>query len=230
MLKITEILNFPDGTPVDAVQGKISAVYPARTVTNPKGSSTVQNAELSDIAGNKIKLTVWDHPDLTPLKDNEYVLHNTGDKRYPGIKVKHGSYVASKDGRNHKVGDTVKTIELNVNKHGCFQHIEVYNQSKPAGATPAAPASKPVAAEPGPDVPHPYPQAVKAQGIHGATVGMAVKAALDILAHNGEPITIDSIRGTAYEVASEIIRLSQKLEAGRLAPEGKKNEDSDVPY
>lgn len=226
MIKLTEIQNFPDGTPIDAIQGRITAVYPARSVSNAKGTSTVQNAELSDVGGNMVKLTVWDHPDLEPLKDKEYVLHNTGGQRYPGIKVKHGSYVAKKDGRAHKAGDTVKTLELNVTKNGCFQHVEVYNQSKPADKPAAEPVSKPTSA-PNQGLGVHTTGFAKSEGsyINGAKVGMAINCATQLLvagaeAHGGFPaddVLIDRIDW----MASQIITLSNRLESGKLHAVGR---------
>ncbi len=213
MQKILDILNYPDGTPIDAVQGRITAVYPSKTIAGRNGPVTVQNAELSDVGGNKIKLVVWDHPDLAPLKDKEYVLHNTSSKKaYPGIQVKIGSYVANKAGKNHQVGDTVKTFELKVSKEGCFQHIEVFNQSKSPDKASAEPASRPAAAQTGGQV------GGSSQGgyINGASVGMAVNNAIQVLMHNG-PIDPATFKTRIWNIASEILEVSQKLERGVVA-------------
>lgn len=226
MIKLTDISNFPDGTPIDAIQGKVTAVYPARSVTGAKGTSTVQNAELSDVGGNKIRLTVWDHPDLNPLKDNEYVLHNNGGTRFPGIKVKHGSYVAQKDGRNHKAGDTVKTLELNVTKNGVFQHVEVYNQSKPAGSAPAEPVSKPATGVSN----ETRVQTTTSTQINGASVGMAIKAAIDIILAKGREDSPDLIK-EIHSLASAIVKIGQSMEKGDLCDKTKGNDlEEDAPF
>ncbi len=212
MQKILDILNYPDGTPIDAVQGRITAVYPSKTIAGRNGPVTVQNAELSDVGGNKIKLVVWDHPDLAPLKDKEYVLHNTSSKKaYPGIQVKIGSYVANKAGKNHQVGDTVKTFELKVSKEGCFQHIEVFNQSKSPDKASAEPASRPAAAQTGGQV------GGSSQGgyINGASVGMAINNAVKIITE-GEGYNPELFAKQLYVIASDIIRVSQHMEKGNL--------------
>ncbi len=133
MHTIPEIKNFPAGAVIEAVQGKISAVYERRNINGQHGPTTVQNAELQDGAGNKIKLSVWDHPDLTELKGKEYVLHSSqaGAKRV-GVSVKHGSYTP----KNSDIAQ--KTIELTVNKKGVFQYIQVYQDmhGKQNGSTP----------------------------------------------------------------------------------------------
>lgn len=242
MQKITDILNFPDGTPIDAIQGRISEVYAYEKKTGQKGPYTLQKAYIADVGGNKIKLTVWDHPDLAPLKGNEYVLHNTGGTRYPGIKVRIGSYVATKDGQQHKAGDTVKTLELNVTKNGCFQHVEVFNQNKPAGATPATPVSKPVEAQIGGQV----GGSAQSAYINGQTVGMAINNAVKIICE-GAGYNPETFSKQLHVIASDIIRISQTIEKGNLAggtpktveakpepaktvPVASPEQDEDVPF
>ncbi len=212
MIKLTDINNFPDGTPIDAIQGRIVEVYEYQRKTGQKGPYTLQNAYIADVGGNKIKLTVWDHPDLAPLKGNEYVLHNTGGTRFPGIKVRLGSYVAKKDGQQHKAGDTVKTLELNVTKNGCFQHVEVFNQSKPAGAAPAEPVSR-AASTPSVNTGGQAPS----QGyINGQTVGMAINNAVKIITE-GNGYNPETFAKELYVIASDIIRVSQHIEKGNLS-------------
>ncbi len=212
MIKLLDIQNFPDGTPIDAIQGRISEVYDYEKKQGQKGPYTLQKAYISDVGGNKIKLTVWDHPDLAPLKGNEYVLHNTGGTRFPGIKVRLGSYVAKKDGRDYKAGDTVKTLELNVTKNGCFQHVEVFNQSKPAGQTPAEPVSRPPTVVGGTPT-HGVP--VHAN-INGMTVGMAINNAVKIITE-GNGYNPETFAKELYVIASDIIKVSQHIEKGNLS-------------
>lgn len=217
MQSIASILNFPDGTPIDAVQGRITAVYPSKTFAGRNGPATVQNAELSDIAGNKIKLVVWEHPDLGPLKDKEFVLHNTSQKKaYPGLQIQIGSFVAKKDGKSHKAGDTVKTFELKVTKEGCFQHIEVYNQNKPAGSPAATP---PAATERAPEARSGGQVGGSAQTgyINGASVGMAVNNAVKIIC-DIEGYVPETFAKQLFTIASDIIRVSRHMENGNLAP------------
>lgn len=72
-------------------------------------------------------------------------------------------------------------------------------------------------AQTGTPVPAPSAPAV-ADGkkpINGQTVGMAVKAAIDVHVATGTPITKKSI----WKLASQIIRVSQYIEQGHLDPE-----------
>lgn len=58
----------------------------------------------------------------------------------------------------------------------------------------------------------------------GVTVGMAINNACNLAANRG-----DTNMDTVYQIASDLIRLSAKLQAGELAPESPAN-DQDVPY
>lgn len=58
----------------------------------------------------------------------------------------------------------------------------------------------------------------------GVTVGMAINNACNLAVERG-----DSNMDTIYHIASDLIRLSAKLQAGELAPESPAN-DQDVPY
>lgn len=207
--KITEILGFPHGTPIEAVQGTVVAVYDRREIPTKYGPNTVQTAVLKDVAGNQIRFTVWGHPDLSPMKDKEVVIHSPK----PGaVKVKHDTYTP-KEGKPG-AGIPKRTVELEVSKAGQFQFVEVYHQQ--SGQT----AGSPAAANPSPsgtiqdqshgDVAGPAQKAVKA--IFGATAGLGVNnARLECEAAGVEP-TEDEL----WKRASKYVRVSLKIERGEL--------------
>lgn len=216
MHQITSLLQFPDQTPVDAVQGTITNVYERRTLETKFGPKTTQSATLKDVAGNSIRVSCWEHPALEPLLNKEVVLHSTNGK---GVKVKHGSYTAKK---GDKAGQVVKTVELDVSKAGVFQFVEVYNQTTGASA-PTIPANAPSAALAGQSGPTPgvhTPQAGSAVKIDsrptpvvfGATVGMAINCACANLTARGQSLDPKAV----WVVASDIIRVAQALEQGKL--------------
>lgn len=122
---IPEILHMPDKTLVVEVQGTITAVYERRD--NPTATAkSVQNAELQDSAGNKIRLSAWDHPDLTPLKGKEVMLHSNRNRsgQLKGVAVRAGTFKGK------------PTVELTVGRDGTFQLIEVYKARTPEASEP----------------------------------------------------------------------------------------------
>lgn len=207
MNSIQVVKTWPNDATVEAIQGKIDKVYPANTTASGK---VVQNAILVDAGNESVKLVVWDHPDLKPYEGKEVVLHSNraGNGRFGGVTVKHGSYVAKKDGKNHKEGDTIPTFELSVSKLGTFQLVEVYN----AQAGKSAPVSS--------EAPTKAEELVKSNstGVHGQTVGMAINNTCDNLTARGETLEPDVI----WKIASSIIRVAQKLEKGELADEAER--------
>lgn len=214
MTTIVQALGYADGTAIDEIQGKLTNVFPLK----PTARGSVQNAELSDVGGNKIKLTVWDHQDLAPHKGRDIYLHAyKPNPKYPAIKVVHGSYVASKDGRGHKAGDTVKTIELSLSKNAVLQYVEVAHQ-KPIEDKPIdiGDACEIRVTDEGKSV-----DAPKVSHIQGMTVGMALNNAVQILKHNG-PIDLGTLPKQLYSIASDIIRVSQHIEKGNLSPKAEK--------
>lgn len=228
MNTITDIQKWPDGAVVEAVTGRVAKSYDYKNITTKYGEKTVQNAEFQDAGGNKIRLTVWEHPDLKALEGKEVVLHSSRgrDGKPKGVSVKLGSY---KD---------KPTFELSVGKDGQFQIVEVYAQQNPNVAV----------------VPPGAPNAVKSDSsqccgassktIHGATVGAAINNACANLTARGEDLDPKKV----YVIASELVKVALHMESGNLyAPKSaeKKTEpvadkptepaqatplDEDVPY
>lgn len=206
MNTIKELKTWPSEATVEAVQVKVARTFEYRTVNTANGQKTVQAAELVDGAGEKIRISAWEHPDLKALEGKEVVLHSnkSGNGKFGGVVVKHGSYT-------NKSGVSVATIELSVSKLGTFQLVEVFKANGGSGATqPSTQASEPVKSQ-GNGV----SGAPTAQYVHGATVGMAINQACQNLTHLGNDLTEDDV----WRLASRLIRVAQKLEAGNLAPE-----------
>jgi len=195
MITISQILTLPDQCPVDAVQMKITGVFPRKTNIGQYKTS-VQNAEGQDIAGNKVRLCVWGHADIEPYKGKDIVL-SSGPKG--GVKVKHGKYT-------NKNGEEVKTVELEVSKSGQFQYVEVHKAQSEASGGVSAPT-------PGP-TPQKAPEARNGQinPIHGATVGMAINQACSYVIASGGGLDPKAI----HMIASDIVRVALVMEKGDL--------------
>lgn len=205
MQNLADIINLPEGTVIDAVQVKVAAVYERKTGVGKTGQSTVQSCELQDGLGNKLRASCWDHPDLTPLRGKELVLHSTqGQRGLAGVAVRFNTY-------NNKT-----SVELTVSRAGQFQLVEVHS----ASTSPAKALSRPVEAVQAPDHSKvaakvkdaPTGQGTGKAGIYGATVGMALNNAQAECASTGEAPTEEAI----WQKASKYIRVAQKLEAGDL--------------
>lgn len=176
----------PDKSIVDEIQVTVVEVYPAKTW---QGKS-VQDVKLADASG-QIKASLWEHPDATPLKGKEFILHSSksGNGRFGGVQVKN---------------DNVKyPASLSISKSGIFQHVQVYHQQSGQPAVEQKPASH--------DVPTPQP-ASGPRPINGQTVGMAVNNACANLTARGETLNPKVIK----IIASSLIKVAGELERGEL--------------
>ena len=156
---------------------------------------------LEDIAGAKIRVTVWDHPDMTEHKGKEYVFH--AGKSGKGLEVRHGSFTSKQSGQ------TVNTVELSMSKAGQMQYVEVYKAQNPAsGATPS-PAATEVAVSPS------RPIGSAPMPINGAKVGMAINNAVNLIVADGTQFEDHkALMRQVGVIASDLIELSNWLEAG----------------
>ncbi len=206
--KITEALSYPNGTPIEAIQGQITAVYERKDMGVGKyGPWSLQNAVLQDVGGNKIRVCVKSHPDITPFKGKEVVIHG----KEGAIKVKHDKYTPGPGKKNEGVEQ--KTIELDVSKVAQFHSVEVYNQSKPESASPATPVSSPstaVSQQTNTNIAGSHQNGVKP--IFGATAGLGVNnARLEC-----EAAGVDPTEQALWEKASKYVRVALKIERGDL--------------
>ncbi len=218
MNSIQTVKTWPNDAVVEAIEGKIAKVYEVKTVGTANGPKTIQNAELQDASGNKIRLAVWEHPDLKPLEGKDIALHSTrgGTGKFGGVKVVHGSYVAKKDGNGHKAGDSIPTLELSVSKSGAFQLIEVYRAN--TGTTAPAPAQA------GVPLAEPAGVPTRQASIHGATVGAAINNACANLTARGEDLDPKKV----YIIASALVKVALHMESGKLhEPKTKEQESHD---
>lgn len=199
MQTIAQIRTYPNKAPVEAFQAKIVAVYEYRKMPSKfgPGDTSAQNIELADIAGNKIRATVWEHPDLTEHKGKEYVFH--AGRNGKGIEVRHGAY------KNKTTGQEVATVELSISKAGQLQYVEVYRANNPAAGVPEA-AKAPDSA--GATQGSPSPHKAAPMPINGAKVGMAINNAVQLMV----AADIEYSRDALKKVAKEIIEVSNELE------------------
>lgn len=190
MTTIAQALSYPNGTPVDGLLVKIDKVWgPPKPVNGKYGQTSVQNISLIDVAGNKIRCSVWGKPDLTPNTGHDVAIQATNGK---GLKVVHKPWT-------DKNGVAQKGIELEISKDVNLQ----LGMQAGVGAQATAPAGPQA---PIPSIPSP------SGAIRGEKVGMALNNACNSLASEGVAITKKSL----WERASLIILVGNQLEAGNL--------------
>lgn len=191
-ITIKEILQLPDNTALESIQGLVTEVYKIREV---KGGKTVQDAKLRDGSGAEIKLSVWDHQDISTYKGKEVII-SSGPKG--GLKVQLDTY------RQPHVNT------ISVSRTGTFQYLQVHQAQTGAPVSANQPVSAPVAqvSSGGPVGGHGSGPVV----VNGAKIGMVLNNACLFLTSAGEPFNVDRV----HEIASELLKLSTKLENGEL--------------
>ena len=161
---------------------------------------------IADGAGTKMRVTVWEHDDIMPLKGKELIIHGSknGKGVFGGINVKHDSYPSKKETNPDGTPKVINTIELSIAKNGLFQEVAVFHQSK--GTAPApAPISEATSSNTA------YASGGQSY-VNGQTVGMAVKLAGDIILSEG--YNADTFQPRLITLASQIIKVSKYLEQG----------------
>jgi hypothetical protein len=213
MQSIISALGFPSGTPIDTIEGRVGAVYDHTPLNTKFGPTTVQNATLEDIAGNKIKMSVWGHADLTPLRNMDVVITSAKDGK--GVVVEHTSY-------KNKAGIEVSGVQLKISKYGQFQKVEVWKAQNGGNPSPSASQGP---STPSQDVKSPVIDAagtVKGflvsgtqQVVRGDKVGMSLKAAVDLVVHGVVKVEDDGLEATLHQTAAMLIKVSNELEQGK---------------
>jgi len=188
MTTITQCLMYPNGTPVDGLLVKLDKVWgPPKLLAGKFGPTSVQNISLVDVAGSKIRCSVWGHADLTSITGQDVALQSVNGK---GIKVVHKPWT-------DKNGAAQPGIELEISKDVVFKTATMSSGATTSVLVPQTA----IAANPSPS-----------GHVFGATVGMALNNAVLSLNAQGLPIT----KRALWELASLIITVSKQLEAGNL--------------
>jgi len=227
LLTIKTLKEMPEMV-IPGTQGTLVEVKDHRQVNGAKGPTTAQDFKLQD-QNDWIFGTVWGKPDISPWAGKRvlFVSNKTGNNKLAGVSIKERP---SKDGSK-----TYKNIY--VTAAGTLHDPDTYESSK---GVPAPQQQAPVEAQPAPQaqqqapfVPKPamkqlpqkdmplmtYAQAFP-NAVNGQTVGMSVKAAIDILIASGAvkdgKFADDALFGAVHRLASGIIGVSQRLERGDL--------------
>jgi len=225
LLTIKQIKEMP-AMVIPGVQGTLVEVKEHKQVQGAKGPTTVQSFKIQE--GNDWLFgDAWGMQDLSPWRGQHviFVSNKTGNNKIAGVQIKEKP---SQDGSK-----TYKN--LSISGVATLHDKDTYESSKgvPAPQQQAPVAAPPQAQQQAPFVPKPaikqppqkdmplmtYAQAFP-NSVNGQTVGMSVKAAIDILIASGAvkdgKFADDALFGAVHRLASGIIGVSQRLERGDL--------------
>jgi hypothetical protein len=122
MKTVDDILNLEPGEIVTEVQGKLLNIKDRKSGTNAKGAWSVQQGELMDATG-KVKLKVWNHPDIAPMNGREVTIkaHHNDKHGWSGAIAADDTY------------QDIVTRELKITATGLILPV---NGQQPQPATP----------------------------------------------------------------------------------------------
>jgi hypothetical protein len=188
-----------DGELVVQTSGVIKVAFARKAGEGEKGPWSVQHFVLQD--GNaEIKVKAWNKDDVLPLKGKKVALlcGKDGHGKLSGLAITEEEYQ----------GKTSKILELNTRG-------ELVRYDAPQEAPEASPDDGDLGPQPSKEPAQRTPTAKPdAKWIPmGPTVGMAINNACANLTARGlelEPAAV-------YNVASDLLRVSQRLEGGKLA-------------
>jgi hypothetical protein len=189
MNTISTIQNFPNRTPLETVQGRITSVFEYEPQETKYGPTTKQNLYLEDSTG-KIKVESWGQPDLSGLKGREVVIQANGTGK--GVSVSHNTWKGKTE------------VRLSLSKAANVQPV-----GEPANA--GSVQNKAVPAHVGTKT---TTSASNGSYVEGAAVGMAINKAVDIMIEGGfapdGSVDFDEL----HRIASGIYKVSERMKAG----------------
>lgn len=87
-ITIKDALNFPEGTPIPRITGKVSLIWDRTTGEGKWGTWFKQAGLMEDAEGNKIVFTVWDKPDMSDYKGRTVIFRSAPNAKKPSITLK----------------------------------------------------------------------------------------------------------------------------------------------
>lgn len=187
--------------PVVAVSGVIEYIGQRRTGNNANGEWSVQNVTLQQ-GNDKMPVAFWNRDELPQSLKGKLVTLTSfkGQKGWTGLKTKDGK---DKEGNLRRELDASKSADL----------VEGDLSVPNAPSAPPTPPAHQNAPNAKPDT-----KAAIPAGVFGGTVGMALNKSIDTMNAIGTDWFTKQGQKELWERASAIIRISQALEAGKIAP------------
>ena len=211
---IQDILTMEEGLPVLCARGKIVKLYKPKTGESDKGPWSFQSGLLSD-GQSSVKFTLNSREELPQTFLNKQVVltAQNGNHGWTGLKTKDEEY----NGKVTRVLWVTPTADIQIVTEG-GQPVEDYppTPQQDAGPVRRGPAPHDTSAAPAQT-----PTRAAHNPVFGGTVGMCLKEACAIVNALGtDPFSPDYYR-QVHEIASDLIRVSLNLEAGKLSPSAK---------
>lgn len=224
-LTIAQIKELPVGSPVPVVVGTLVSVYDYKTNIG-RNDSTCQSAILKDTNGDEIRINIWNQGDYKSRKGADVRIVAAFDKGKCSTHVIENKHY------------NPPAIELQLSKATVIL-VSGANTPAPTKQTPQEPKESAAPSEaqadgaathpPKTDGPQPPPAARGPRPVNGQTVGNAMKLAIDIVMKAFEEYSEEATKLHDYiempefsikvhQVASDLIRIAQRLEKGYLAP------------
>lgn len=212
IMPLNQVANLANGSPIEALEVKISRVWEFNQNENDKGPFSYQNIGVTDISG-KVKATLR---------------FKNCDEVTDSWKGRTLQITSSLDEKNHARG--IHTEEYNGKQQiivNNYAEIAFTSGAPAKQAPPARQQSQPQQGTRPATQQQPAPASAN-RPVFGSTVGMAVKEANTVLLalHGANPAYFftRSYARDIHALASQYIRVAEMLEARRLAP--KPNDDT----
>lgn len=222
VVKLSDIATMDDDDVIKAVKGTLTKLYPRKSGVGDNGPWSFESGELSD-GKTSVKITFKDREALPKeMKGRQiYILAYHGEKGWSGVKKKTDDY---KPENPVPMIWVTKTAEVTLVEGGAPA------KEQDAGGDDGDVAPKTKAGNPTYQQ-KPTPANITGHNtpVFGGTVGMAIKEGVawvrELGASPNDPAAFKQI----YEIASDLIRISRKLESGELAPNTKKGKSHAEP-
>lgn len=208
-LTIAQIRTFPTGSPVPMIQGTLIDVYEYRTGVG-KHRSTVQSAMFSDTGGDKMRINIWNHPDMAARRGMPITIIAVTDKGKCSSKSIENTY------------HNPPSLELEVSKGSQI----LFSGSKAMETPPADHSENPDQTEEPSDATRQTRSQPVKRPVSGQNVGMCIKEAVGIVMKMEEAGNIEYVKSRQFSedvfmIASDLMRISKLLEDGHKAPSAK---------
>jgi hypothetical protein len=203
---VPDVFGMADKQNIIRIRGRLTKVWETKKGSSANGPWTVQRIVLEG-GGKEIEASIWNHDDVPDeWKGKEiYLMSYNGKKGWGGVYAEDRTWT-------DKNGQQITKRGIKVSDTGEVELASEIDQREGSKADDDIPFDAPEPIKPA------APAQVQKHHPMGATVGMAINNAVNVAREVGIQPGTKAFSKFIYEVASDILRVSEMLEAGRLAP------------